>query len=60
MPMQTDRLPLCPVCWQPVRPTIHANIPQHFDSIREDICPGSGEHYRLTIERRPEFEGVAS
>ncbi|AAN12615.1 gp57 [Mycobacterium phage Che9c] len=55
-----NRLPVCPVCWRSVRPTIHAKIPHHFDSIRADICPGSGEPYRITLERRPEFEGVAS
>ena len=58
--MAAHRLLLCPICWRDVRPTIRANIPRHFDSIRKDICPASGEPYRLTIERRPEFEGVAS
>ncbi|ACI06257.1 hypothetical protein I5J47_gp42 [Mycobacterium phage Arib1] len=54
------RRPLCPVCWQPVSPTTKANIARHFDAIRADVCPGSGEPYRLTIERRPEFVGVQS
>ncbi|MBU8819581.1 hypothetical protein [Mycolicibacterium goodii] len=56
--MTAPRLFLCPVCWRDVRPTIHAKIPQHFDSIRSGACPASGEPYRITIERRPEYEGV--
>lgn len=47
---------LCPVCRRDVKPTIHANIPHHFDSIRADVCPASGEPYRITLEKRPEFE----
>ncbi len=50
----------CPVCWREVEPTIHGNIRSHYDSIRSGICPGSREPFRITIERRPEYEGVAS
>ncbi|AOT24885.1 hypothetical protein PBI_NAZO_46 [Mycobacterium phage Nazo] len=52
------RRPSCPVCWQPVSPTTKAKIAHHFDAIREDVCPASGEPYRITLEHRPEFAGV--
>jgi len=40
----------CPVCWQWVTPTpIRHNIEGHLDSAGLDMCPASGEPYRITI-----------
>lgn len=35
----------CPVCWQPISPTIKGNIAVHRDKIAEP-CPGSGEPWK--------------
>ena len=50
----------CPVCRRLLKPTVHQNIPSHYDSIREDVCPASGEPFRIMLERQPEFTGVLS
>jgi hypothetical protein len=44
----------CPVCWRRVRPTIHAAIEGHWDSKGRDVCPGSGEPYRITLTLKPQ------
>ncbi len=49
----------CPVCRRILNSTVHQNIPSHFDSIREGVCPASGEPFRIMLERQPEFTGVA-
>lgn len=41
----------CPVCWQEVRETKLLNVVSHFDSLRRDVCPGSGQPYTITIEQ---------
>ncbi|WP_255374730.1 hypothetical protein [Mycobacterium sp. NAZ190054] len=43
-----------------LKPTVRENIPSHYDSIRSDVCPASGEPFRIMLERQPEFVGVAS
>lgn len=51
---------VCPVCRRELRPSIGDNIPAHFDSIRADVCPASGQPFRIMLERQPEFAGVDS
>ncbi|XTP37132.1 hypothetical protein ACORG1_13320 [Mycobacterium sp. TJFP1] len=58
--MSADRRYECPVCRRELKPSVHGNIPSHFDSIREDVCPASGEPYRIMLERQPEFVGVVA
>jgi hypothetical protein len=40
---------LCPVCHQKVQPTRDKNIGGHLDSIRADVCPGTGNPFRITV-----------
>lgn len=37
----------CPVCWQIITPTPGRYVHRHWDSIGRDVCPMSGEPYRL-------------
>ena len=50
----------CPICWQRVRPTEHRSIEGHWDSITRDICPGSGEPYRITLTLKPTTKDIAA
>ena len=50
----------CPVCRREIRRTVTGFISQHYDSILAEVCPGSGEPYRIMVEREPEFLEVAS
>lgn len=38
---------ICPLCWQPVRPTKGGNIQGHWDSTGKRPCPMSYENYEL-------------
>lgn len=58
--MKSMYIHLCPVCRRGVKATIWHNIPQHLDSILEDICPASGYPFRITIARAAEFLGVVA
>jgi competence CoiA-like predicted nuclease len=49
---------LCPVCRQQVARTMGLNIQSHFDSLRLETCPGSGEPYRIALLWTPMFCGV--
>lgn len=53
---------LCPVCHREAKPSVHKNIPRHFDSRRIDICPGGGEPFYITVEIdiTPELMAVAA
>lgn len=37
----------CPVCRRAVLPTTKGNIHRHTDTLGYEICPMSGESYRL-------------
>lgn len=51
---------LCPVCRRAVKPTTGRNIPAHLDSIREDVCPATGEPFRITLDLTPEYQLVTA
>ncbi|UJL29967.1 hypothetical protein HZU38_05560 [Mycolicibacterium vanbaalenii] len=55
-----DRRYECPVCRRELKQSVHGNIPSHLDSIRSDVCPASGEPYRIMLECQPEFVGVVA
>lgn len=42
----------CPVCKQPVTRTSGDKIAPHMDSIGRDICPATGEPYRIAVTGR--------
>lgn len=44
----------CPICWRRVGPTVNKAIEGHWDSIGRDVCPGSGEPYRITLTLKPQ------
>lgn len=58
--MTAERRYECPVCRRELKPSVRGNIPAHFDSIRQDMCPADGEPFRIMVERRPEFVGVVA
>ena len=49
---------LCPVCRREARKTLKRNIGHHLDSIRADVCPGSGLPWDTAVSSDPEFQGV--
>jgi hypothetical protein len=50
----------CPVCWRRVRPTIHQCIEGHWDAAGRDVCPGTGEPYRITLTLKPAPQEVVA
>lgn len=59
-PTIADKRHECPCCRRELKASMRGNIPSHFDSIRQDVCPASGEPFRIMLERQPEFTGVTS
>jgi len=50
---------MCPVCRADADQTMRGNIASHLDGIRADTCPASGEPWRITMRREPEYVGVS-
>lgn len=57
-PVRHGRAFLCPVCLREARKTVAGNIWSHYDTLRIDVCPGSGQPFGITVVSDPEFAAV--
>lgn len=46
---------VCPVCWRLVEPTVKRNVGHHRDKLGVEVCPASGEPFRIVgmVEAHP-------